>query len=108
MRTVPMRMVDRDWTMEECLQAMDDLDHVVEFGRWKGPIPGWAVQCAEELHSHPLGASVLATAYEKCAKTFRRRLRGEKPYSDVSLKAPEEGREKGNKDSPPTKFPEGG
>ena len=98
------RMIDRDWTMEECLQVMEDLDHVAEFGCWKGPIPRWAVQCSKEMHTHALGAPVLMVAYEKCAKTFRKQLHREGQYIEVRLQVPE----KGNKDSTPTKFPEGG
>lgn len=68
-----MRMVDRDWTVEECLQVMEDLDYIEKYGYYR-EIPEWAKQVAEELHTFTGGAGVLRTAYEKSAKAFRKHL----------------------------------
>jgi len=72
-----VRLVDRNWTMEECLRAMEDCDHLREHGHWKdGEVPDWAEQVAEEVHT--AAGHVDKVAYEKAALTFRTALEDEK------------------------------
>lgn len=69
-----MRRVDRDWTVKECLQAMEDLDYLEKYGHYKKEAPDWAEEVAGELHTFTSGVSVLMTTYEKSAKAFRKEL----------------------------------
>lgn len=72
------RAVDREWTVDESLQAMDDIDYLEEHGQWR-EIPEWAKEVAEELHLYTGSAGVLMgvlmIAYEKSAKALRKYLR---------------------------------
>ena len=76
-----MRLVDRDWTVKECLQAMKDIDHLRQDGQWKdGKVPDWARKTAEETHS---SAGIMdKVGYEKAALTFRTALEDEKTRVD--------------------------
>jgi len=77
-----MRLVDRDWTVAECLQVMEDLDHLEKDGQWKNGIPKWTEKLCIELSSFAGSAAVMMTAYEKSAKAFRIALADEKVRVD--------------------------
>jgi len=68
-----MRLVDRDWTVAECLQVMEDIDYLRRDGHWKdGKVPEWAVRVAAETHSSAGMSDKIG--YEKAALAFRKAL----------------------------------
>lgn len=69
-----MREIDREWTVEESLQAMEDLDYMARDGQWHGSRPEWASRFAKEMHCTVASSNVLMLAYEKSAKAFRKKL----------------------------------
>jgi hypothetical protein len=68
---LPLRLVDRDWTLEECHKVMADLDELEVTGEWE--VPDWAVKVTRELRGR-LTSTPIHVGYEKCAKTFQKAL----------------------------------